>query len=392
MDECYHVFVGAETGLLKGVNVNKNKWENLLDLSTVDRSNEICVMCWENQRLEDSILFGTRGGLVRKYNRHKQSVEDILQVTDNDEVIKGLYKLDSKYVTCTNKGKLCIWQDNLNNEAVDEPVIIDCGENISCMREDPANNYCVSTGGKENGLKIFDLNRPEVGAIFKAKNVRDDWLDLRVPVWVTAIGHLPRPSLSLVLATTGYHQIRVYDPLANRRRPLIDMEWGEQPITSLCVNPRNDRQVMVGNTIGEQGLMDLRSMKCLGKYKGGAGAIRSIQCHPTLPVVVSCGLDRYVRVHDMQSRLLTQKFYMKSRLNKLLLVHDWEDPKPEETLVKEEVELTIEGTEKLPGDTEDALWESLDVVGEPERGHKRKKRIEEIPREHIIKKSKGRRK
>ncbi|XP_067943636.1 WD repeat-containing protein 74-like isoform X2 [Watersipora subatra] len=343
MDECYHVFVGAETGLLKGVNVNKNKWENLLDLSTVDRSNEICVMCWENQRLEDSILFGTRGGLVRKYNRHKQSVEDILQVTDNDEVIKGLYKLDSKYVTCTNKGKLCIWQDNLNNEAVDEPV-------------------------------------------------RDDWLDLRVPVWVTAIGHLPRPSLSLVLATTGYHQIRVYDPLANRRRPLIDMEWGEQPITSLCVNPRNDRQVMVGNTIGEQGLMDLRSMKCLGKYKGGAGAIRSIQCHPTLPVVVSCGLDRYVRVHDMQSRLLTQKFYMKSRLNKLLLVHDWEDPKPEETLVKEEVELTIEGTEKLPGDTEDALWESLDVVGEPERGHKRKKRIEEIPREHIIKKSKGRRK
>lgn len=64
---------------------------------------------------------------------------------------------------------------------------------------------------------------------------------------------------------------------------------------------------MVGNTVGEQALLDLRNKKCLGKYKGGAGAIRGLQIHPTLPVVVSCGLDRYVRIHDMNTRLITQK-------------------------------------------------------------------------------------
>ena len=68
-----------------------------------------------------------------------------------------------------------------------------------------------------------------------------------------------------------------------------------------------NRQLVVGNTVGEQALLDVRNKRCLGKYKGGAGAIRSIQCHPTLPLVVSCGLDRYIRIHDMNTRALTNK-------------------------------------------------------------------------------------
>ena len=39
------------------------------------------------------------------------------------------------------------------------------------MREDPAEPSRVATGGKENCLKIYDLNRPDVGTVFKAKNV-----------------------------------------------------------------------------------------------------------------------------------------------------------------------------------------------------------------------------
>ena len=50
-------------------------------------------------------------------------------------------------------------------------VTISCGDDISCMREDPAEPSRVATGGKENCLKIYDLNRPDVGTVFKAKNV-----------------------------------------------------------------------------------------------------------------------------------------------------------------------------------------------------------------------------
>lgn len=67
---------------------------------------------------------------------------------------------------------------------------------------------------------------------------------------------------------------------------------------------------MVGNSIGEQALIDLRNKKCLGKLRGGAGSIRCIQCHPTKPLVASCGLDRYVRIHDTNSRALLHKVRM----------------------------------------------------------------------------------
>lgn len=41
------------------------------------------------------MLFGSRGGLVKSYDRNTESVTDILQVTDSDdEIMKGLYKLD----------------------------------------------------------------------------------------------------------------------------------------------------------------------------------------------------------------------------------------------------------------------------------------------------------
>ena len=38
-------------------------------------------------------------------------------------------------------------------------------------------------------------------------------------------------------------QIRVYDPSTTQRRPMIDMEWEEYPITSLCISPYNDRYI-----------------------------------------------------------------------------------------------------------------------------------------------------
>lgn len=54
-------------------------------------------------------------------------------------------------------------------------------------------------------------------------------------------------------------------------------------------------------------MIDLRNKQCVGKYKGGAGSIRCVQCHPTKSLVVSCGLDRYVRVHDLRTRALLNK-------------------------------------------------------------------------------------
>jgi hypothetical protein len=45
----WHVFVGSETGLLKGIHAEQNYWENLNTLETPDKDKEICVMYWGNK-------------------------------------------------------------------------------------------------------------------------------------------------------------------------------------------------------------------------------------------------------------------------------------------------------------------------------------------------------
>lgn len=47
-----------------------------------------------------------------------------------------------------------------------------------------------------------------------------------------------------------------------------------------------------------------------GCLKGLAGAVRGLQCHPSLPLVASCGLDRFLRVHSLEDRSLQHKVWM----------------------------------------------------------------------------------
>lgn len=43
------------------------------------------------------------------------------------------------------------------------------------------------------------------------------------------------------------------------------------------------------------------------KYKGCTGSIRSIYAHPTEPFVASCGIDRFVMVHNVETRKVVNK-------------------------------------------------------------------------------------
>jgi hypothetical protein len=45
------------------------------------------------------------------------------------------------------------------------------GENLYSLKQSKTDPSRIATGGKENDLKIWDINRPQ-SAIFKAKNVR----------------------------------------------------------------------------------------------------------------------------------------------------------------------------------------------------------------------------
>lgn len=64
----------------------------------------------------------------------------------------------------------------------------------------------IATGGKENDLKVWDLNNlsEKKDPIFKAKNLPDNWVLLREPVWVMSIDFL---DANRVVVGTAHNQV-----------------------------------------------------------------------------------------------------------------------------------------------------------------------------------------
>lgn len=110
--------------------------------------------------------------------------------------------------------------------------------------------------------------------------------------------------------------------------------------------------------------------------------MRGLQCHPSQPVVASCGLDRFLRIHSLEDRKLQHKVYLKSRLNCLMLTsRDLEDAgqaaaggEARSQEVKEEEE-----------GSDDEVWDTMERVEEKPK----RKTTEE---EEVQKKSKKKRK
>ncbi|KAL9953271.1 hypothetical protein ACROYT_G040664 [Oculina patagonica] len=303
------VWVGSEIGFLKGIDLKKSSFTNHGVATKVDRSHEICAMCWADDS-ENQILLGLANGIIKTFDVTKNEFIAECSHAIGEGKLKGLFKWDSAVVTCVESGQLKIWR-NENN-----PTDVKVGSHVSAVRHNPFCQSQVGTGGQKNDLKLWDLNRPEE-PIFKAKNVPNDFLDLQVPIWVTDLGFLPgQESQPSIAVGTGYHQVRLYDTKA-QRRPVLSFDFGESPVSALAVTD-NENLIIVGNTVGTMGSIDLRKGQLQGHYKGFAGGIRCISCLDKQQMVASCGLDKFLRIHHLHNRKLLNKVYLKSALNCLL--------------------------------------------------------------------------
>ncbi|KAK7110824.1 WD repeat-containing protein 74-like [Littorina saxatilis] len=358
----YNVFVGAETGLLKGLQTAERSWQNLNSVADTNRSREITCLCWgEDDKAE--LCAGLRDNCVLTFDASGTSAKESGPFFGASGHMKCVAKFEERFLSGFSEGMVALWSGDGDEE---DAVKIQTGDNLWAMAQCASERSLIATGGKENPLKLWDLNKPDT-PVFVSKNVKNDWLNLRVPVWVSRIQFLS--DNRRVVTGTGHNQVRVYDPKSSQRRPVIDFNFLTYPVTGLSVCPLRDDQVIVGNTYGDMGLLDLRKQRTVQLYKGFAGGITDIQCHSTAPVVVSCGIDRYVRVHDIESKALLDKFYLKSRLNCLLLSDEW-PLKEEEQNSKTKRNFKSQSVKEAKDDSgvendqgaDDVIWDSLETV------------------------------
>ncbi|XP_054714984.1 WD repeat-containing protein 74-like [Uloborus diversus] len=303
----WHVFVGSEVGLLKGVDIEKQTFSNLNSIDSTGKDEEITAMCWHDS-CENKIYLGHRNQNVTVYDCDKKAFIATYNMQIGTGSINGICLHEGNIITAVESGIVKLWKPESN-----EIVEINTGGNLSKMTVNPNKSFHLATGGEENDLKVWDVQNPKA-PIFTAKNVRNDFLDLRVPVWITDVKFKPDDK---IITCTRHHQVRLYDP-RTQRRPVIDMEFEKYPLMSLSLS-HNEHQVVVGSSRGRMALLDLRKKLLVHAFKGFAGSIRCVYCHPTLPLVASCGLDRFLRIHDLEKHKLLKKIYLKTRLNCLLM-------------------------------------------------------------------------
>ena len=61
---------------------------------------------------------------------------------------------------------------------------------------------------------------------------------MREPIWVLCIDFFNE---NRVAVGTGHHQIRIYDLKCGVRKPVVNINYGQYPITALAVCPNDNK-------------------------------------------------------------------------------------------------------------------------------------------------------
>lgn len=70
------------------------------------------------------------------------------------------------------------------------------------MRHSKTNKHLIATGGQEHMLKLFDIERQI--QIFSEKNLPHDWLQLKVPIWISDIEFFPNTEQIVTVSKYGH--------------------------------------------------------------------------------------------------------------------------------------------------------------------------------------------
>ncbi|OAQ31806.1 WD40 repeat-like protein [Linnemannia elongata AG-77] len=390
-----------------------------------DREKAIQLMCWDSEKKH--LAVARKNGLVQLLDPKDGTITTEFKHTLGkegkvDTVFVGLFASSESVITCTNTGRLVVQSIKDHSKT----TVLDVGKDICRMRVHPREHHIVATGGKEQELTLWDLKAltkdpaaeeetpepapkkgkknskkaapeqtpapakggPEArhkskeilanGQIFKAKNVKNDYLDLRVPVWNTDLQFLNQYDTSRIAVGTRNHQIRVYDVKSGARRPAVDAEVGEMPVVAMA-NGKDGSEIVFSDTVTNVYSVDTLTGAIIGQYKGFTGVATALATfipfeNDSTTHLVTVAMDRCLRVHEMtKTRKLLHKVYLKQRMT-AVVVGEYTPAEPAED--EEDGEMSnkkkrAEGGEGDDDENDDDLWESMGKL-EDKKSKKRK--------------------
>ncbi|CAN6668236.1 ribosome biogenesis protein Nsa1p [Trichomonascus vanleenenianus] len=309
------------------------------------KGNRLAIAARRNGSVEIYDLNTDDLALVHSWSEPNQKEE-----AEEDKFV-GLEHCGEYLVACTEKG--VVKRFNLeNHEAADVHIDNKAGKKLSFFKR-YSKSSVFAIGGKDWDVQLIELkwdDKEKINTVFKGKNVKNDRLDMTVPIWPTGIVFLG--SHEKFVITTHYGQIRLYDTKRGRR-PYESVKVAEHPISAFASGGDSDTIVFSDNHT-TTALFSLKDMKSLGKFQGATGAVQDIHAFNN-SILATGGLDRYLRTFDIKTRETLGKVFIGTQISAVWVLEDDTSQDVKRKMNEDEVE-------------EEEMWQEL------EKGSKKKKK------------------
>eukprot|EP00933_Yihiella_yeosuensis_P037492 TRINITY_DN31448_c0_g1_i2.p1 TRINITY_DN31448_c0_g1~~TRINITY_DN31448_c0_g1_i2.p1 ORF type:complete len:515 (+),score=157.72 TRINITY_DN31448_c0_g1_i2:164-1708(+) len=381
---------GDDTGLIKLIRVEAQKVERF---GSRKKGDPVHRLCWAGppSNREAAVAVAYESGDLEL----RDGVTGlVLSSAKTEPGVKCLQVASTGILAISSDGTATVvtnWGKETQSEGAQQGLEAEVKEYklrgpIAHASVDPRRPSRFVFGGLENDVKIYDLEKEEV--TWNAKNVREDYLCLRVPVKVSVLGWATEmcDKRSLILCGTTDGKIRVYDA-DSQRRPLFELQIGfgvgagtggytgtmddtKRPLNcGKVAKVRGDSWGFIcGDTMGVLREYDLKNLhktqpaqippgrkshlKLACKelpfrrgYKNIMGSIRDVDVHCSGDALVAVGLGRFAYVFATKKKEMTSKVYLKQKLCCCLMsTEKREIPKDEQEDSEEE---DITGDEAL---------------------------------------------
>lgn len=346
----YCVYFGTVRGVLGSTNCKTDE-QTYYELKENEKSE---ITCLEWGRTKDEILIGHKNGKVKLYSSLYKKYTHTLEDLNGEGPVTGIAVINNSLLIARENGIINQWSKMQSNYFSTD---IKNDGTLAIMVSNCNAKNIIGTGGEKNDLKLWDVETKI--PIFKTKSMGHDDLNLSIPTSIRGLCFYPNEN-NLISCVTKEGYVLLYDDRV-QRRPITKFFESKASYTSVACTYR-ERQCIVGTTKGYVQLLDLRApIQCVKTYKSFTGSVTSLICDPCAPVVISTCLDRYLRIHSLNTKALLFKKYMKQSLTKVIM----------QPLIKEE---NITESEDIDGvDCEyEHLFENMEMITE---NHRTKRKI-----------------
>ena len=247
---------------------------------------------------------------------------------------KDIYNISStlKFPSIENKNPIFIngtSGDNLNIVSFDEEQKLN-NSSIHFPFDTSNKNlkiklrYVSNSIYNKNSIYILYQNSPfhlyniqEKKIEFKAKNLPNDELNLRIPMHDTDIVEVKNnPRLNYI--STVFGEIRLYDKKASPR-PSLNKQVTKSKINKIDITDDNN-YLFIGDNSGYCAMLDIRkNFSPCRTFKGNSGSIKTLLNIEQNNNLIVGGFDRYIKWYNYKTGE-NDKIFLKNKIKKAILV------------------------------------------------------------------------